>query len=110
MALILEGQYYRLEVRPDSVAQVERHFARGIMALAHELAEGILTLEQLAVIVEASITPPYRGKPLPQALLECGLGEAGEAVAGFFLAALQGRQEIQVGEEALAEMMQAFPD
>jgi len=105
--IILDGNSYTLHPTFAALSGIEQTLGIGFVALARKLAEGDITLEELAAIISGCMaeTPPDK-----DALVRGGLANVIETVSDMFAAVFGESGEAPITRRNLEEMMDRFSD
>jgi len=113
--IILDGKSYVMRSTFEALSRIERELGSGVMSLAKKIADGALTLEELATIIGHAIESDLSPDAIRAAILGSGVTHATQAVTGMFVRIFrgfhtEGAHIEAVSREELNKLASHFPD
>jgi hypothetical protein len=104
----LGGKSCQLRPAFTALTRIEQQLGTGFFALARKTAQGMMTLEEMAVVISCC-TDGLSTAFVQKNLVQDGLGQAQRAVAALFTIALKGETS-PIQREEFDAMLQQFSD
>ena len=110
--IVLDGENYILKPTFHALSQIEHELSTGIISLAGKLAEGMITLEELSVVIVHCATTELSIAHLKETLVHSELSKIIQAIAHMFCHVIGGENlsSLQINRGDLEKMSAQFPD
>ena len=110
----LSGKLYRLCPNIDDLSAIEKKLSTSLLDLAKKLSAGIISLEELIVILEHSIESEARKLHIKELMLHSGITHITQAITALFMHIFKGSDHhistTGITKEDVDAMAQKFPD
>jgi len=113
--ITLGGKLYRLCPTLDDLSAIEKKLSTSILALGKKLAGGLISLEELIVILEHSIESEAHHLRLKELALAAGITHVTQSITALFLHLFRGSDHHDIPaagitKDELGDMAKKFPD
>jgi len=118
--IYLDGNSYVLRPGFEKLSSIEQKLGVGLIVVAQKLSEGMLTLEETAIVIAECITEhSISVEMVKKSLISSGLAQALEALSWLFAKLFGGamacedeprQRSVSITRNQLNELMYKFPD
>jgi len=113
--ILLGGKSHILCPTFHALSAIEKELATGMTVLAKKLSEGLLSLEELAVIVGCCVESNLSSEHLKEHIAKSGLAHVMQSVAAMFAHVFGGteasiKHDTTIAYGDLKALMEKFPD
>jgi len=89
-SISLSGKHFHLCPTFEDLCQIEKKLSTSILALAKKLSDGVISLEELIVVLEHSVEAEARRIDLKAAVLEAGIAHVTQRLTALFVHLFRG--------------------